>query len=284
MNTVSLAAGRFRMGVSEDDEESRFPGDGESPARTVSLSAYAIAAYPLTNHEMAAFIEASGYVTAAERHGWSFVFAGLLPDDAALTRGVVGAEWWRAVAGADWCHPEGPGSTLAGRGDHPVVHLNWHDAVKVAAYYGARLPTEAEWERAARGGLEGASYPWGDDLTPGGEHRCNIWQGDFPFRNTVADGWAGTSPVGAYPPNGLGLYDVAGNVWEWCADWFDPVFHRHGPRVDPTGPPTGTARVMRGGSYLCHDSYCNRYRVSARSSNTPNTTTGNLGVRLAFDR
>lgn len=282
---MEVAAGQFRMGSGDGDSGGFLTdGDGEGPARAVTVSAYAISACPLTNREFAAFADSTGHVTDAERAGWSFVFAGLLPDNAPATRGVAGAEWWRAVAGADWRHPEGPGSDLNGRGGHPAVHLSWHDASAAAAHYGGRLPTEAEWERAARGGLEGARFPWGDELTPGGVHCCNIWQGEFPGRNTCEDGWYGTSPVGEYPPNRLGLYDAAGNVWEWCADWFDPAFHRAGPRIDPTGPPDGRARVIRGGSYLCHESYCDRYRVAARSSNTPDSTTGNLGVRLAFSR
>ncbi len=282
---VEMAAGQFRMGSSDcDSGDFLTDGDGEGPARTLTVSAYAISACLLTNREFAAFVDATGHVTDAERVGWSFVFAGLLPDEAPATRGVAGAEWWRSVTGANWRHPEGPGSDLYGRDDHPAVHLSWYDASAAAAHCGGRLPTEAEWERAARGGLEGARFPWGDELMPSGVHCCNIWQGEFPGHNTCEDGWYGTSPVGEYPPNRLGLHDTAGNVWEWCADWFDPGFHRTGPRVDPTGPPDGRARVIRGGSYLCHESYCDRYRVAARSFNTPDSTTGNLGVRLAFGR
>ena len=150
-----------------------------------------------------------------------------------------------------------------------MVHVNWFEAQAYAAWVGGRLPSEAEWEKAARGGLDQALYAWGDELTPGGEHRCNIWQGTFPTENALDDGWLGTSPVGTYEPNGFGLVDVAGNVWEWTSDWWDE---------------RAEARAMRGGSYLCHDSYCNRYRVSARSSNTPDTPTGNLGFRVAWDR
>ena len=192
---------------------------------------------------------------------------GLLPDDFPPTRGVVGAEWWRAVEGADWRHPYGPHSDLVGLGDHPVVHVSWEEASTYAAWVGGRLPTETEWERAARGGLDQAVYAWGDELTPRGEHRCNIWQGEFPARNTLDDGYLGTSPVGAYPANDWGLHDVAGNVWEWCADDFADRPHH---------------KVIRGGSYLCHESYCNRYRVGARSSNTLDTATGNMGFRVAF--
>ena len=272
-----LEGGTFMMG-SDDD---RFPGDGEGPIRKVTVSPFALCAQLLTNREFATFVEATGYVTAAERDGWSFVFGGLLPDDFEATRAAVGAEWWRVVHGAQWRHPFGPHSNLDGLVDHPVVHLSWRDAQEVASFYGARLPTEAEWEFAARGGLVDAIYAWGDELESDGVHRCNIWQGSFPDDNTMGDGWYGTSPVGSYAPNSFGLYDTAGNVWEWCADWFDAVFHRSEDPLDPVGPPEGTSRVIRGGSYLCHDSYCNRYRVAARTSNTPESTTGNISVRLA---
>lgn len=261
-----------------DDE--RFPADGEGPVREVTVSAFTVSAGPVTNAAFAAFVADTGWVTLAEREGWSFVFAGLLPDDFPPTRGVVGTPWWRQVHGADWRHPEGPHSDLTGRDDHPVVHVSWTDAVAFARWVDADLPTEAEWEYAARGGLDQARYAWGNELTPAGRHMANIWQGTFPVHNTCEDGWYGTSPVGSFPPNGFGLHDVAGNVWEWCTDWFDPVWHRDGPRRDPVGPPTGTRRVMRGGSYLCHESYCNRYRVGARSSSTPDATTGNLGFRV----
>jgi formylglycine-generating enzyme required for sulfatase activity len=172
------------------------------------------------------------------------------------------------VSGAYWRHPEGPGSDLDGRWDHPVVHVSWHDAVAFCAWADLRLPTEAEWEYAARGGLDQARYPWGDELTPDGEHRCNIWQGRFPVRDTAEDGYSGTAPVNAFEPNGFGLYNVAGNVWEWCADWFDRAQQN---------------RAMRGGSYLCHESYCNRYRVAARTANSPDTSGGNIGFRCAAD-
>jgi formylglycine-generating enzyme required for sulfatase activity len=233
----------------------------------------------VSNRRFARFAEATGHTTEAERFGWSFVFWMLLPEDFPPTRAVAGMEWWRQVHGADWRRPEGPGSSLEGREDHPVVHVSWSDAAAYAAWAGARLPTEAEWEYAARGGLERRRYPWGDELEPGGEHRCNIWQGEFPHVNTAADGWVGTAPVDAYAPNGFGLYDMAGNAWEWCADWFSPDAHVRGPRADPAGPPGGVGRVQRGGSYLCHASYCNRYRVAARTSQTPDSTSGNVGFR-----
>jgi len=278
---IAVEAGSYQVGT---DDADGFAADGEGPPREVTVDGFRIAATAVTTDEYAAFVAATGHVSEAERYGWSFVFGGLLPDDFPDTRGVQGAEWWRQVFGADWRHPEGPHSGLDDRGDHPVVHVAWTDAVAYSDWAGARLPTEAEWEIAARGGLRGARFAWGDEFAPDGRTMCNVFEGTFPGHNTAADGYVGTAPVTAFDPNGYGLHNVAGNVWEWCADWFDPQVHRQGPEHDPRGPDHGEARVMRGGSYLCHDSYCNRYRVGARSSNTPDSSTGNLGFRLAADR
>ncbi len=275
-----LTGGEFLMGT--NDREG-FPADGEGPIRPVLVRPFYIDRCAVPNEQFAAFVQVTGYRTEAEQIGWSFVFGGLLPDDFPDTRAVPTAPWWRQVEGADWRHPFGPQSSLEDQMDHPAVHVSWNDAQAYCSWAGKRLPTEAEWEYAARGGLEQARFPWGDVLTPDGVHMCNIWQGTFPSENTLADGFLGTSPVGAYPANGFGLHDVAGNVWEWCADWFSPDFHRHGTRVYPAGPPSGLAKVIRGGSYLCHDSYCNRYRVAARSSNHPGSSTGNMGFRCARD-
>jgi formylglycine-generating enzyme required for sulfatase activity len=276
---VLLPGATFTMGSDDDEGE---PGDGEAPARPVTLSPFWIDTLAVSNGRFAEFVAETGYVSEAESAGTSFVFAGLLPDDAPPTRAIADAPWWREVSGADWRHPEGPGSSLDQREDHPVVHVSWHDASAYCAWAGVRLPAEAEWEYAARGGLNGARFPWGDDLTPGGVHCCNIWQGRFPILNSGDDGYYGTAPVTTFEPNAFGLYNMSGNAWEWCADWFTP-YHSHEHLNDPRGPGLGTHRVIRGGSYLCHESYCNRYRVSARSSNTPSSTTGNMGFRCARD-
>lgn len=263
---VRVPAGAYRIG--SEDERTR-PEDAEGPARTVEVGEYWIDAHAVSNDRFGAFVEDTGYVTVAEQWGWSFVFVEFLPEDFAPTRAVQAAPWWRQVNGADWRHPEGPHSDLAGRGDHPVVHMALVDAVVYCAWAELRLPTEAEWEIAARGGLDQALYPWGDELEPGGEHRCNIWQGSFPDRNDLLDGYAGTCPVDAFPPNGYGLHNTSGNVWEWTTDRFGPD---HGDEIF----------AIRGGSYLCHDSYCDRYRVSARTGNTAESSTGHQGFRCAW--
>jgi formylglycine-generating enzyme required for sulfatase activity len=277
---VLVPAGAFRMG-SEDGFA--YPDDGEGPVREVETSAFWIDACAVSNADFAAFADATGYETEAERYGWSFVFGGLLPDDFPPTEGVAAAPWWRKVEGADWRHPEGSHSGMEQRLEHPVVHVSWHDAAAYAAWAGKRLATEAEWERAARGGLESAVFPWGDELEPGGERRMNVWQGDFPGRNTLDDGYLGTAPVDAFAPNGLALFNATGNVWEWTADWFHASFRASDRRRDPAGPPRGTSKVQKGGSYLCHASYCRRYRVAARQGSTPDSSAGNVGFRCARD-
>jgi sulfatase modifying factor 1 len=278
---VELPGGEFLMGT---DYVDGFAADGERPVRRVSVQPFAIDRYPVTNARFAEFVAETGYKTEAEIFGWSFVFWSHIPERlfARLVRDTVaGAEWWCQVPGASWNAPEGPGSDVAKRQDYPVVHVSWNDAQAFCAWAGLRLPTEAEWEYAARGGLEQKLYPWGDKLRPGGEHRCNIWQGDFPRVDTGDDGYAGTCPVDAFPPNGFGIYSVTGNTWEWCQDWFGIPTELDVVTFDPKGAETGTGRVMKGGSFLCHKSYCNRYRVAARSSNTPDSSTANCGFRCA---
>jgi formylglycine-generating enzyme len=277
---VSVPGGRFGMG---SDDVFAYPEDGEGPVHEVHLRPFLIDRYAVSNDRFAAFADATGYVTDAERWEWSFVFGGLLPDDFQPTRSVAAAPWWRQVEGAQWRHPEGPHGDLGGRGDHPVVHVSHNDALAYCAWAGVRLPSEAEWEFAARGGLVGRAFPWGDELEPGGQHRMNVWQGDFPARNTAEDGYVGTAPVDAFSPNGCGLHNTTGNVWEWTTDWFDPGWYQVSPTENPSGPPTGSRRVTRGGSYICHASYCRRYRVSARSANRPDDATGNIGFRVAAD-
>lgn len=270
---VDLPGGEFLMG----SDHGRYPLDGESPARTVTVAPFRIDRFAVTNERFARFVHDTGYVTDAERLGWSFVFAGFLPEDHPPTRAVANAPWWRVVPGAAWHAPAGPGTSVRDRGDHPVVHVSWQDARAFAAWAGGRLPTEAEWEYAARGGLAGQPFPWGDELTPGGRHMCNVWQGDFPVLDTGEDGYRGTAPVDAYEPNGFGLHCVVGNVWELTADaWSLPGSSCCAPATSPD------ARVIKGGSYLCHASYCERYRVSARTATTVDSSTGHMGFRLAY--
>lgn len=282
-----IPAGEFEMGT---DGDYGFPLDGEGPAHAVKLAAFYLDATCVTNEQFNAFVNATGYKTESERFGWSFVFFGhlsLKQQATAVRLRVLGSEWWCRVDGATWRHPEGPGSHIKQRWAHPVVQVSWSDALAYATWAGKRLPTEAEWEYAARGGLTQKRFPWGDELEPEGRHRMNVWQGVFPAANSEADGHFGPAPAKSYRANGYGLYQMTGNVWEWCADWFDAATYRHNARgqpcVNPTGPTTGERRVMRGGSYLCHASYCNRYRTDARSSNTPDSATTNLGFRCARD-
>jgi formylglycine-generating enzyme required for sulfatase activity len=277
---VRLDGGPFWMG---SDAPDTFNADGEGPVRRVTLTAFHIAIHAVTNARFARFCREAGYKTDAERIGWSFVFQGSLKpgvDGEPLPR----TPWWRAVKRASWRHPAGPGSSLDGIDNFPAVHVSWNDAVAYCGWAGVRLPTEAEWEYAARGGLDRKIYPWGDELLPGGQHRCNIFQGDFPTLDLAEDGFAGLAPVDAFPPNGFGLNNMTGNAWEWCSDFFHPSWDRANPApVDPVGPPHGEARVMKGGSFLCHDSYCNRYRNSARTANTPDSSAANLSFRVVRD-
>ena len=278
------------MGDASDDGR---PADGETPRHQVELSAFTIDATSVTNTDFAQFIDATGYRTDAERFGFSAVFhLCIQAKDEEIMGPAAGTPWWLGVRGADWRHPGGSCSNLDGLGDHPVVHISWNDATAYCQWAGRRLPTEAQWEFASRGGLDGARYPWADTLleplttdarATRSSWQCNIWQGAFPNRNDLSDGYLTTAPVCTYSPNGYGLWQTVGNVWEWCADWFNPRTYeldaRKGRVADPAGPAFGMTRVMRGGSYLCHDSYCNRYRNAARTSNTPDSSMANTGFR-----
>ena len=277
---VAIPGGIFEMGA----RKSRFAADLDAPRRKVKLSPFLISATSVTNAEYARFTEATGYRTVAEREGWSFVFHLLLQDAAAWPVSPPGLPWWRRVDGACWSSPEGPGSDIGGREDHPAVHIAWYDALAYCQWSGLQLPSEAQWERAARGGRARRKFPWGDETMPGGAHAMNIFQGHFPTRNTAEDGWPGTAPVRAFAPNDYGLYNMTGNVWEWTADRFGPL--PQGNRLPPLDPVNdddnpGAARAQRGGSYLCHDSYCDRYHVHSRTRNDPDSSTGNCGFRVA---
>ncbi len=284
-----MPGGTFTMG---DAFGEGYESDGERPAHDVTLDPFRIDATAVTNAAFAAFVKATGHVTDAEELGLSAVFHQAVAagqDD--VVGQVTAAPWWLVVRGASWRHPDGPLSGIGNRQNHPVVHVSWDDAQAYCRWAGKRLPTEAEWECAARGGEQGRRFAWGDDLNPNGRWLCNIWQGAFPTHNTAEDGHLTTAPVKSFRPNRYGLWNTAGNVWEWCADRFSadeyasraharPVHDPRGPQADPDGT---NRRVMRGGSYLCHDSYCHRYRVAARSSNTAESATGNIGFRCAND-
>lgn len=261
---IFLPGGTFLMGSEDDDIN---PYDGESPIREVKVKPFYIDPTPVTNDQFKKFIEETNYKTEAEVYGWSYVFHLFVSTETAkqVTQTPPNTPWWGVVKGAYWKQPEGPDSSIENRLDHPVVHVSWNDANAYCEWAGKRLLNEKEWEYAARGGLVQKRYPWGDDLTPEGKHMCNIWQGKFPMVNTADDGYKGTSPVKAFPPNNFGLYSVAGNTWEWCANSF-----------------SNSSKTIRGGSYLCHASYCNRYRVAARTSNTPDSSTGNIGFRCGL--
>ncbi|MEM7147186.1 MAG: formylglycine-generating enzyme family protein [Verrucomicrobiota bacterium] len=283
---VTLDGGNFLMGSENPD---CWIADGEGPVREVTLHPFLIDRTAVTNQQFQAFTEDTGYQTEAERFGWSFVFQNQIPKAHRKRlhfESVQGVPWWVRVNKASWQRPGGPGTNIRKRMDHPVVHVSWHDAQAFATWAGKRLPTEAEWEYAARGGLEQNVYPWGNDLVPNGKHHCNIWQGKFPEQDTAADGFDGTAPARSYKANEFGLYNTSGNVWEWIADFWSPNYHQSHPdlaRDNPAGPPDGDRRIIRGGSFLCHDSYCNRYRTAARTANTPDSATCHTGFRCAMD-
>uniref|UniRef100_A0A8C9SNH7 Formylglycine-generating enzyme n=1 Tax=Scleropages formosus TaxID=113540 RepID=A0A8C9SNH7_SCLFO len=276
LQMVLIPAGQFLMGT----DNPGIPQDGEGPQRRVHLDAFYMDIHEVRNLDFQKFVNATGYVTEAEKFGDSFVFEGLLSEKikSEISQAVAAAPWWLPVKGANWKHPEGPDSHIADRLEHPVLHVSWNDAMAYCLWAGKRLPTEAEWEYACRGGLQDRLFPWGNKLNPKGQHYANLWQGQFPKENTGEDGYVKTSPVMSFPVNGYGLYDMVGNAWEWTADWWN-VHHATDELHNPTGPATGRDRVKKGGSYMCHKSYCYRYRCAARSQNTPDSSSSNLGFR-----
>ena len=317
---VLIPGGEFTMGTEADYA---FPN--ESPPHRVTISPFFLDVNPVTNDDFARFIESTGYLTVAERPiDWEEMEKQVPPDtpkppDEVLapgslvfrpTEGPVDlrdmSQWWIWTTGASWRHPEGPASNLEGRGKHPVVHVAWEDAQAYADWAGKRLPTEAEWEFAARGGLDQTRYAWGDEENPDGRFMLNRWTGTFPYRNDRTDGFAGTSPVGSFPPNGYGLHDMGGNVWNWCRDLYradtfaaradnqpaccdpgGPLDSEHETPIsgDPSPPlvPGAERRVTKGGSFLCHPAYCESYRPTARRGTSPDTGSSHVGFRCAMD-
>ena len=281
-NFVTIPAGEFLMGT----DQPFYPTDGEGPSRSVWLDEFKISQYSVTNSEFAAFIEATGYQTEAEIYGWSYVFNGFI-DETTASKQVAGvaasAPWWLAIEGAYWFKPFGNSQTIEEFLNHPVVHVSHNDALEYCKWTGYQLPTEAQWEKASRGGLTGKIFPWGDDFLQNGEHQSNIWQGEFPHLNTEEDGFFGTAPVDSFTANNFGLYNTVGNVWEWTNDFWSARWHipeSVATRRNPAGPHKESGnRVLKGGSFMCHDSYCYRYRNSARTFNSPNTSTSHIGFR-----
>jgi sulfatase modifying factor 1 len=288
---VWIPGGTFWMGAEDGRPD-------EAPVHQVTVDGFWIDRTEVSNEQFEKFVRATSYVTVAERKPDPKEFPDAKPE--LLVPGSVVfspptgevpltdvSAWWEYVPGANWRHPEGPDSSITGREQHPVVHVAWEDAVAYAQWAGKRLPTEAEWEYASRGGREKEPYVWGKEQVPGGKWQANIWQGRFPNENTVADGFKGTAPVASFAPNGYGLHDMAGNVWEWCADWYRPDYYGQSPAKNPPGPdssfdpeePGARKRVQRGGSYLCNDSYCSGYRPGARMKCTPDTSLSHTGFR-----
>lgn len=266
---VTVPAGTFSMGSSDVDAN---PLDSEGPVRELELEGFEISSTPVTNAQFAKFTNETGYTTEAERAGWSFVFHLLVPQAAEVIGVSESAWWWQGVAGASWRNPTGGTEPDLDLSDHPAVHISYADALAFCEWGNFFLPIEEQWEKAARGGLKSNRFPWGNELLADNRWQCNIFQGVFPGENTAEDGFLGTSPVKSFRANGFGGYDFSGNVWEWTASDFSP---------SSSVPLANRPKVTRGGSYLCHDSYCNRYRVSARNQTPQDSIAGNIGFRVA---
>ena len=276
---VPIKGGRAFLGCSKHE----IPDDGESPVRRSEVNDFLMGACAVSNREFEAFVNATGYETEAEKFGWSFVFWSNVPTSVGMTQAVTGVEWWRRVDGANWRDINGPGTAPeCWLPDHPVVQVSWKDAMAYAAWVGGRLPTEAEWEHAARGGKGDVRFPWGDEEPDDDTFMpCNIWQGKFPETNTAADGFATTAPVDAFEPNEFGLYNMVGNVWEWTAEPFRVRSLKKSVKKRLQG--MKGYRLLKGGSFLCHRSYCYRYRIAARTGNSPDSTTTHQGFRVVWD-
>lgn len=277
-DAVLIPGGKAILGT----KQAEIPDDGEEPLRSARLKPFRIGATAVTNAQFKAFVDATGYVTEAERFGWSFVFWLQVPEHIGLTQGVPEVQWWRKVDGADWREVNGPGTkNVAWHPDHPAVHISWNDAQAYATWAGGRLPTEAEWEHAARGGLGEVKFPWGDQEPNDDDFQpCNIWQGRFPDLNSAKDGYAATAPARSFEPNGYGLYNMCGNVWEWTADSFRIKSLKKSVKQRLLG--MKGYKLSKGGSFLCHRSYCYRYRIAARSGNSPDSTTTHQGFRMVW--
>ncbi|RVE72815.1 hypothetical protein OJAV_G00041620 [Oryzias javanicus] len=277
---VWISGGEFLMGT----DNPGIAADGEGPQRPVHVDPFYMDIHEVTNQQFQSFVSATGYITEAENLETRLYLRNLSEQvKSQINQAVAAAPWWLPVKGANWKNPEGPDSNITDRLHHPVVQVSWTDALAYCSWANKRLPTEAEWEFACRGGLKDRLYPWGNKLNPKGQHYANLWQGEFPSHNSEEDGYTKTSPVMSFPGNAFGLYDMVGNAWEWTSDWWS-VHHTTDHQHNPTGPSSGTDKVKKGGSYMCHKSYCYRYRCAARSQNTPDSAASNLGFRCASEQ
>lgn len=275
---VSVPGGASHVGTSKTE----LPIDGEGPPRKVRLKPYRIDPIAVTYDWFAKFIGDTGYKTDAETYGWSLVFFAFL-DNPDQHESPIQTPWWRKVEGATWAQPLGPGSDWESMADHPVTHVSRNDANAFAQWVGGRLPSEAEWEHAARSGAKEQRFPWGEEEPSDAFTPCNIWQGTFPSHNTTRDGYAGTAPAKSFKPNALGLYNMVGNTWEWSADTFRVRSQRKAAATLNKAAITEGVRLLKGGSYLCHASYCYRYRIAARTGVHADTSTGHTGFRIVAD-